>query len=42
MGLKPSELFSVVIDGVYDAQLEGEIADRQAAIELALKIARES
>lgn len=42
MGLKPSELFSVIIDGVYDAQLEGAIADRQAAIDLALKIARES
>ncbi len=42
MGLKPSELFSVIIDGVYDAQLNGEIADRQEAIELALKITRES
>ena len=42
MGLKPSELFSVIIDGVYDAQLNGEIAERHEAIELALKIARES
>lgn len=42
MGLKPSELFSVVLDRVYDAQLDGELQDRQAAIDLALKIARES
>ncbi len=41
MGLKPSELFSVVLDRVYDAQLDGEVSDREAAIELALKIARE-
>ncbi len=42
MGLKPSELFSVILGGVYDAQLDGEISQRRQAIDLALKIARES
>lgn len=42
MGLKPSELFSVILAGVYDAQLEGALTDRHGAIELALRLARES
>jgi poly(A) polymerase len=42
MGLKPSELFSVIIDSVYDAQLDGEISTRQEAIDMALKTVRES
>jgi tRNA nucleotidyltransferase/poly(A) polymerase len=42
MGLKPSELFTVILDRVYDAQLDGELADRGSAIEMALQIARET
>jgi poly(A) polymerase len=42
MGLKPSELFAVILEKVYDAQLDGEISERRGAIDLALKIARES
>ena len=42
MGLKPSKLFSTVLEKIYDAQLDGELTERSKAIEMALHIARES
>lgn len=40
-GLQPGKLFKRLLDEVYDAQLEGRIASRQQALEMALQIARE-
>ncbi|HYE60915.1 MAG TPA: CCA tRNA nucleotidyltransferase [Phycisphaerales bacterium] len=35
MGLTPGPRFKVILDGVYDAQLEGRVQNRDAALELA-------
>lgn len=39
-GLEPGPMFKRILDGVYDAQLEGRIADRDAALAMALSMAR--
>ncbi len=39
-GLRPSPLFRRVLDQVYDAQLEGRVAERTDAVKLALKLAQ--
>lgn len=38
MGLDPGPAFRSILDAVYDAQLEGEIADREAAKALARRV----
>jgi len=38
-GMEPGPLFSRVLDGVYDAQLEGQISTRAEAMSLAMMIA---
>lgn len=38
-GLSPGPRFRVILDAVYDEQLEGRIADRDAAVALALRLA---
>ena len=38
MGLTPGPAFRSILDAVYDAQLEGEIADRAAARSLARRV----
>jgi len=38
-GFKPGPKFKAVLDGVYDAQLEGRVVDQSAGLELAKKIA---
>lgn len=42
MGMKPGRVFKTVLNGVYDAQLEGRVADRQAAETLARELAESS
>jgi poly(A) polymerase len=37
-GLKPGPAFKRILDAVYDAQLEGKMSTREAAMEMALKI----
>jgi hypothetical protein len=39
LGLKPGPLFKQVLDAVYDAQLEGGLRDKPAALELARALA---
>ncbi len=39
LGLRPGPMFRRVLDAVYDAQLEGRIRDRRAALALARRIA---
>lgn len=41
LGLEPGPIFRRVLDGVYDAQLEGSIATTDEALDLARVIARE-
>lgn len=41
LGMKPGPGFRVILDSVYDAQLEGTVQTREAAIELATAIARD-
>jgi poly(A) polymerase len=41
MGMTPGPSFRVILDAVYDAQLEGTIRTRKAAIDLATAIARD-
>jgi poly(A) polymerase len=41
-GLKPGPMFKQILDAVYDAQLEGGVKDRDEAMEMALRLARES
>lgn len=41
MGMKPGPNFRVILDAVYDAQLEGTIQTREAAVDLAAAIARD-
>jgi hypothetical protein len=38
MGLTPGPRFKGILDGVYDAQLEGRVADRGQALELARRM----
>jgi poly(A) polymerase len=40
LGLKPGPLFSRVLSGVYDAQLEGAISGKAEAVEMARTLAR--
>ena len=40
LGLTPGPAFRSILDAVYDAQLEGEIGDRESAIALAERISR--
>ena len=40
LGLTPGPLFGHVLEAVYDAQLEGSVGDRQAALVLASALAR--
>ena len=39
-GLKPGPRFKVALDQTYDAQLEGRVTTRKAAIEMAIRIAK--
>lgn len=39
-GLRPGKLFKLVLDQVYDAQLESRVVSKQDALELALNVAR--
>lgn len=39
MGLTPSALFTIILESVYDAQLDGKVATRDEALSLARKIA---
>ncbi len=41
-GLAPGRAFKRILDAVYDAQLEGRLADQSAAMRLALDLARAS
>lgn len=41
-GLTPGPAFKRALDHVYDAQLEGRVTTKEQAIELALRVARES
>jgi poly(A) polymerase len=41
MGLKPGPIFRRVLDGVYDAQLEGRVADQESAQRLAAALAEQ-
>jgi poly(A) polymerase len=40
-GLKPGPRFKVALDRTYDAQLEGRVATRKEAVEMAIGIAKE-
>lgn len=40
-GLSPGPLFKRILDAVYDAQLEGRVCDHDAALHLAMSLARE-
>lgn len=40
MGLRPGPMFGKILDQVYDAQLEGKLADTAAAMEFAGELAR--
>ncbi|HEY2588139.1 MAG TPA: hypothetical protein VGI81_20515 [Tepidisphaeraceae bacterium] len=40
-GLKPGPMFRRILEGVYDAQLEGRVNNRDEAVEMALRVARE-
>jgi hypothetical protein len=42
MGLKPGPIFSKLLDGVYEEQLEGAIRTREDAVEYVRKLLRES
>lgn len=42
IGLSPGPEFRSILDQVYDAQLEGRVADRESAIELAKKLSGKS
>ncbi len=39
IGLEPGPDFKSILDAVYDAQLEGRVADRKTAVELARELA---
>jgi poly(A) polymerase len=41
-GLKPGPTFKRILEAVYDAQLEGRVTDREAAMNLALRLAGSS
>lgn len=41
MGVEPGPLFREVLDRVYDAQLEGRVQDRDAAVKLARSVSEE-
>ncbi len=41
VGLKPGPRFKVALDRTYDAQLEGHVTTRDAALQMAVEIARE-
>ena len=41
LGLEPGPVFSVILDRVYDEQLEGSLDDKDAALQLAARIAHE-
>lgn len=41
-GLKPGPAFREILESVYDAQLEGRIADSAAALELAIRLSGET
>lgn len=41
MGVEPGPLFREVLDRVYDAQLEGRVQDRDAAVEMARAVSEE-
>ena len=37
-GMNPGPAFKIVLEGVYDAQLEGTVSDKKSAIDLAKSI----
>jgi poly(A) polymerase len=41
-GLKPGPVFKRILDAAYDAQLEGRVSSRQAAMELAKGLAKQA
>ena len=41
-GLPPGPAYKRILDAVYDAQLEGQLADRSQALDLALRLAATS